>query len=275
MKHSRDWAEKAEISVADALNGENVSKHISQIAKAIQEKVTEPYWNAEWVGAESYDEKGDVHLNMANNTKVAIELKFSKKTGSGTKANVTTNIVKKFFSEDTQSYPEHEENIRQERYSLIEQKSNSKDLSKKNYEKLLRKYRKEDPEVLEEIAEITSFGQIDYAKYLAEVMNNSLDSTNKWVASILKGNHTVKDSNFEGELLYCVVKNFESSNQTVTFYNLQEVNSTVTNVEAVGKSIVLRNEAGNVVIRLSVHWKNICQGGATPCFNVFLGEIYA
>lgn len=275
MKHSRDWAEKAEISVADALNGEKVSKSISLIAEAIREKVTEPYWNAEWVGAESYDEKGDVHLNMVDNTKIPVELKFSKKSGSGTKANVTTNIVKKFFSEQTQSYPEFEEGYRQRRYALVEEKSGLKGLTKKNYEKLLRKYREEEPEFLEKIAEIAGESQEAYALYLASVMNSSLDQTNKWVASILKGDHTVKDSNFEGELLYCVIKNFESANQTVSFYNLQEVNSTVTKVEAIGKSIVLYNEVGNVVMRLSVHWKNICQGGATPCFNVFLGEIYA
>jgi hypothetical protein len=48
----------------------------------------------------------------------------------------------------------------------------------------------------------------------------------------------------------------------------------VTKVEATGKSIKFVNASGKDVVRFSVTWKNICQGGSTPCFNVFIGNAF-
>jgi hypothetical protein len=51
---------------------------------------------------------------------------------------------------------------------------------------------------------------------------------------------------------------------------------TVTHVEAKGKQIKLKNSKNKDVLTISVNWKNICQGGATPSFNVFIGnEFYS
>ncbi len=76
------------------------------------------------------------------------------------------------------------------------------------------------------------------------------------------------------DLIYCVVKNFENSKQSVEIYDFDDMDSKVANVISVGKSIKIQNKMGKDILRMSVHWKNICQGGSTPCFNGFVGNAY-
>ena len=75
--------------------------------------------------------------------------------------------------------------------------------------------------------------------------------------------------------MYCVVKHYESKKQSVSFYDFSEMDSVVTEVVSSGQSIKLLNQHGKEVLRFSVTWKNICQGGQTPCFTVFVGNAYS
>ena len=50
------------------------------------------------------------------------------------------------------------------------------------------------------------------------------------------------------------------------------MDSVVSKVVNSGQSIKMLNQHGKVVLRFSTTWKNICQGGATPCFTVFTGD---
>ena len=56
------------------------------------------------------------------------------------------------------------------------------------------------------------------------------------------------------------------------FYDFLDMDRTVTQVEAKRKHIKLQNVKGRDVLTNSDNWKNICQGGATPSFNVFIGN---
>lgn len=269
--HHRDWAEKAEKQVTNALNREDTSTYIQRIALAIQIKINKPYVKAVWVGSEEYNRKGDVHLHQEDGTIIPIELKFSKEKGSGTKANTTTEIVKDFLSEEVQSYPEFDEQFRKERYNYLGNIVGL-ELSKKQYETALRKFRESKRSVLTEIENNAKRSAESYASYLADKMNNNLNEVTSFAIEILKGNNTRKKSKLNEELVYCVVKNFNKENQSVSFYDLNNTESTICSVKATGKTIRLLNQSGKDVLRLSVHWKNICQGGANPCFNIFLGE---
>lgn len=269
--HHRDWAEKAEKQVANALNGEDTNTYIQRIALAIQTKINKPYVKAVWVGSEEYNSKGDVHLYQEDGTIIPIELKFSKKEGSGTKANTTTEIVKDYLSEEVQSYPEFDEQFRKERYNYLGNIVGL-ELSKKQYETALRKFRESKRSVLTEIENNARRSAEAYASYLADKMNNNLNETTSFAVEILKGNNTRKKSKLNEELVYCVIKNFNKENQSVSFYDLNNTESTICSVVATRKTVRLLNQFGKDVLRLSVHWKNICQGGKTPCFNIFLGE---
>lgn len=277
-KHERDWAEEAEIAVADAINGIETSIYTQKIATDIVEHISKNYKceikNAKWVGSESYEDKGDVHVFLLNGIKVPVELKFSRDNGSGTKANPTTAILKKYISNDIKTYPEvdQELGLKDQRYRMVEEKIGRPIKNTSDYEKNLRHIRDTGgKEFCDMIADVTAPGQEQYALYAANECNKNLDNVNTWVKSVLNGNNTSKSVDDSDELVYCVIKKFESEKQTVEFYDFTAIDSHITEVRATGKSICFDNKNDKTVIRLSVHWKNICQGGKSPCFNVFVG----
>ena len=141
-------------------------------------------------------------------------MKFSKEKGSGTKANTTTEIVKDYLSEKVQSYPEFEETFRKERYSYLGNLIGS-ELSKKQYETALRRFRESKRSVLTEIENNAKRSTESYASYIADKMNDNLSGVTSFVIEILKGNNTRKKSKLNEELVYCVVKNFNKENQSV------------------------------------------------------------
>lgn len=279
-KHERDWAEVAEIEVADAINGKAASTASCRVADSIIHHVlanyNSPIKNAAWVGSESYDDKGDVHVFLENGTKIPVELKFSKSTGSGTKSNPSTNILPKKVSKTIENYQTFDKKLglQEKRYSLVESKIGRKIKSAAEYQRALRQIREVEPEFLDKIVALTQPGKEAYTRYAANEMNKYLDKVNDMVADILNGDNTTSSVASSEELVYCVVKNYESGNQTVEFYDFDEMDSQVVNVVSSGFSIKLLNKAGKDVLRFVVHWKNICQGGATPCFNVFVGTAH-
>ena len=127
---------------------------------------------------------------------------------------------------------------------------------------------------LDSSAEVTAPGQEQYAEYASGVINDNIDGANAWVEKILKGNNTQKKSSEQHKMIYCIVKNFKTKKQSVTFmdFTKPEFDINITQAVSSGKSIKLLNVKGDVV--LSVTWKNICQGGSNPCFAIFTGDAF-
>ncbi len=165
--------------------------------------------------------------------------------------------------------------LKKERFALVEERIGRTLKNNSDYAKTLRNIRDSEDEVfLDIISKITSPGQEKYAEYAATCMNKYLSEVNRWVNMLLSGNNTTKTAANNSDLVYCVVKNFQSKKQTVEFYDFTDMDSNITKVVASGKSIKLQNKSGKDVLRLSVTWKNICQGGQTPCFNIFVGNAF-
>lgn len=280
--YQRDWAEQAEIDVTNAINGNLAESHIQFIADAVVDKInklyTSPIKKAVWTGGNSYQNAGDIEVVLQDNTIVPIEQKISFNNGSGTKANTSTNVLKKYIHSDIKTYPQYDEDLglKKQRYDLVENRVGRTMKNASDYARTLRHIRDTGGEYfLETVAKITAPGQEQYAQYAADQMNNYLPQVNQWVSKILAGSNTTQSASVSKNLLYCVIKKFETKNQTVEFYDFSDMDSVITKVVASGKSIKLQNSSNKDVLRLSVTWKNICQGGQTPCFNIFVGNAFS
>lgn len=273
-RNERDWAQIAEIDVTDALNGFQKSDSIEKIARAIKTRSANRYSDqlvkgAMWIGGNDYRNAGDIKLNLTDRS-VSIEMKFSKESGRGTAKNPSTLIFTRHVSGDILSYQHYDEQLgyRRKRFDLIEKITGSRPENDAQYGRQLRRLRISQPDVLTQIEQITTPGQVEYAQMTALKLNDHLDAVNRMIRQEIL--HVDSSSK---ELWYCVVKNFETVNQTVEFIEFTNDN-TVTRVVSQGKTIKFQNRSGKDVVRFSVHWKNICQGGQTPCFNVFIGNVY-
>ena len=278
----RDWVEIAEQEVANAFTKKSKSKYINSIKKDIESDINKNYPNddinhAEWIGAEDYSSKGDNRVYLKSGREVPVELKFSKTKGSGTKFNPTTNILKKYITDPRlQSYPEYDEmlGLKKIRYDMVESLVGHKMNSAVEYEDNLTAIREINKPFIKSIADVAKAGAIGYAVDTSKIMNEHLEGVQKMVDNVLDGNNTTTDVEITNDLIYCVVKNFENSKQSVEIYDFDDMDSKVANVISVGKSIKIQNKMGKDILRMSVHWKNICQGGKTPCFNGFVGNAY-
>lgn len=271
-KHERDWVETAEQAVAAGLNGEPQNDSISAVVQAIQQKIGTGYLNAVWVGGDTYKDPGDVHV-LWPDRKDRIELKFSHASGSGTAKNISQRTLTKKISSEILSYQEWDNNqgLKAKRYSLVEQRIGRSLATASDYCRQLRKFRDAQDPIIDAIADITGPGQETYAAYAAQQLNLYLDKVNGLVHDIL-GTSDLDDH--QQDVLYCVIRNFESTKQTVDFFDFTDLDKFITRVESSGKSIKFYNKNSKDVLRFSVTWKNICQGGSTPCFNVFVGNAF-
>jgi len=273
--YQRDWVESAERDVADGINGELISEAlqptVDKIIDYIDQKYTSPIDRAVWTGGSNYQDPGDVHVFLEDQQKIKIELKFSKETGSGTLKNPSTNILKKQIDASILSYPEFEVDYKTKRYQLVESRIGHWPRTASEYTAVLRSFRDNNDPIIDKIAAITAPGQEAYTKYAASMLNQFLPKVNIMVDKLLN-----LDPNGAGQqgVLYCVIKHFGTTTQQIDFYEFTKMDRTVTNVIASGNSILFRNENNLDVVRFSTTWKNICQGGATPCFNVFIGNAF-
>ena len=280
-KHERDWVEVAEKAVADGLNGSPVNQYITMIVNDLRNHLSQSgeISRAEWSGGDTYNDPGDVLVHLSSGDIVNVELKFSHGKGSGTTKNPGPKFFNKNISETIMSYTEFEEEYRKKRLEYLSGKTGT---TFKNYSAYVRELRKiknqvgEDAwkthEIRAEIANITNPGQEEYASYAAEKLNQFLPEINK-VAIDLLGLDDTGDKVKQGTV-YCIVKMFESNNQTVEFYDFSEMDRQITKVIATGQSIKFLNSSNKDVFRFAVNWKNICQGGATPSFNVWVGRAF-
>lgn len=271
MKNERDWAGPAEQQVAKALNGNKVTPFINNIANDIKSQIATRFPNekivkAVWIGGNDYSNVGDVRVELTYSI-VPVELKFSLMEGRGTAKNLSAKLFKKHIDPSMMSYTEYDKQLgyKKQRFDLVESLTGKTYKRDNAYHADLRIFRETKPEVLDKIANITAPGQEGYAVYVAKECNKHLDKVNTLVQSLL--NKQVSG------MMYCVVRNFNTANQYVEFMEFDKEN-TVVKVITSGKSIRCINSNGKDVVRFSVHWKNICQGGASPCFNVFIGNEY-
>lgn len=274
-KHERDWAEPAELDVANGINGEIISECLQPVVDSIVARINQQYnegisW-AEWTGGNNYNDPGDVHVHLNSQEKVKVELKFSKKTGAGTLKNPSTNILKKKIESSILNYPEFEIEYKKQRYDLIEAHVGRRPRTAHEYTKILRSLRDNNDPIIDKIAEITAPGQEAYSAYAASILKLHLAKVNDMVDTLL---NLDPDGVTQQGILYCVVKHYGTAEQKVEFYEFTEMDRIVVDVESSGNSILFKNSKGKDVIRFSTTWKNICQGGATPCFNVFLGNAF-
>lgn len=273
--YQRDWVESAERDVADGINGELISEAlqptVDKIIDYIDQKYKSPIDRAVWTGGSNYQDPGDVHVFLKDQQKIKIELKFSKEKGSGTLKNPSTNILKKQIDASILSYPEFEVDYKTKRYQLVESRIGHQLKTASEYTAVLRSFRDNNDPIIDKIAAITAPGQEAYTKYAASMLNQFLPKVNIMVDKLLNldPNGAVQQG-----VLYCVIKHFGTTDQQIEFYEFTSMDRTVTNVIASGNSILFRNKKDRDVIRFSTTWKNICQGGATPCFNVFIGNAF-
>ena len=276
-KYERDWAEEAEKNAAAGIRGEKVPKADQITADAIltycEKQFNLPVLDSDWKGRKDYNLGGDITVSLGNRERilnVKVEIKTSREKGSGTHKNLSTNMLKKYFKNSV-NYTDFEMELKEKRYDLVENVTGVRPATATRYNNLLRELIKTEPEVIEEIARITKPGQRDYAKYVTKLLNSDLNKTQEMVNDLLK-NDDNKPINKDS--VYCVVKGYESNKQTVEFFDFTEMDSNVASVVISGQSIKIQNCYNKDILRFSVHWKNICQGGATPCFNVFLGNAH-
>lgn len=275
-QYQRDWAQQVEIDTADGLNGMPISEAVIPVVTAIQEHLQKLYPNdtivkAEWTGGNSYDDPGDVHVKLSSGTTVKVEQKVSKDKGSGTAKNVSTRILSKRVASDIMSYPEFEEPWRQQRYALLESRIGRSLRNASDYNRELRILRAQEDPILEQMAQIAQPGAEAYAAYAAGELSKNLAGITDLANWVL---HNQNAAQAKQDVLYCVVKQYGSESQTIEFYDFSDMDRNIVRVEPSGKSIRCFNSKGRDVIRFSVHWKNICQGGATPCFNIFVGNAF-
>ena len=280
--YERDWVEDAEKESAAAINGVDVNSYTKKVGIAIYNYIEDNFnvkiTKADWIGSESYEEPGDIAVSTECGLQIPVEEKFSKKNGSGTKANPSTNILKKYLKNNILNYPDFDKELglKDKRYRLVENRIGRDLKNASDYENVLHQIRdiEKDTNFINEIVEITHPGKVKYANYVTEKLNDELDATQNLVDNILGGNHTTKENVEHEDVVYCVIKNFERPKQTVEFYDFSEMDSNVASVVSSGQSIKIQNKYGKDILRFSVNWKNICQGGGTPCFCVFVGNAF-
>lgn len=273
-KYERGWAERAEKEIANGLmSADDAPVHIKKIVREIHRYIEKIYdgnkiVKAQWSGGKAYADEGDVHLFLDNDIKVPVELKFSKQTGSGTKANKSTNVLKEYINKNIVSYPEFDQNmgLRQKRYDLVENYIGRSLHNATDYENNLREIKKHDKYFIDKISAAATPGQEAYAKYAAHEMNKNIAHVKKLSENLILGTKKYTSES----LVYVLVRNFNRHNQDIEFLDFSNLELDVAKVVSVGKSIKIQNANGNTILRMSVHWKNICQGGATPCFNIFI-----
>ena len=282
--YERDWVEDAEKSVNAAINGYSVDDYTNKVGLSIVEYIEKEFnttvTHSEWTGGGDYNNFGDLETYTTSIPIIPVELKFSKAKNSGTKMNPTTNILKKFLNFPIMNYPDFDKKLglKDKRYRLVENRIGRDLKNVAEYKRILKKIRDidGDKDFIDKIVEITKPGKIKYATYVAEKLNDELDATQNLVDFIFSKSNLDKleVEPTVGKLIYCVIKKFETDKQYIEYHNFSEMDSNVTSVVASGQSIKIQNKYGKDILRFSVNWKNICQGGATPCFCVFVGNAF-
>jgi len=264
---NRIWADEVEKNIVNELNNIDTEHEYAKLAATeLNNKFN--ILEAHWTGSGNYDENGDIKL-ITDNGDVFIELKASAKTSGGTTANVSQAFFKDNVHEAL-GYTDYEDNngITAHRQLL------ANTTNKKVYEKTLRDSRSTDKILLNQIVSFTNTKKPEYIDFMLPKLNKNKAKLSKLLFLLKNGIHTKdaikkhSDSKVQDNYYILFITKYNTT-PAVRLVNPNKITYNVTNIERAGESSIVFKNKDEALMRFSVHWKNICQGGATPCFTVF------
>lgn len=248
---------------------------------------------AQHIGSTSYNVEGDILL-VTESRPINLEIKTSDSFGKGTLANSSQKLFTAIDPNILGYQDFHNnfiyKNMRFKDYcwKIVGEKVGKKIRTASEYATLLRNLRDSGSEVVDEVVDTTNDIKLEYNSYLIAELKKTPDYLYKltYLVRLLKdGIHTFSDirkelAEFKGiesykkRSEYYVVYIYNvSSDVSCEIADYSKAIDTVYSIDFVGQSIVFKNIDNDIILRFSTHWKNICQGGATPCFNIFHGNI--
>ncbi len=294
LAYHRGIAEEFEKDLVSYLNLRNTNAKWN--IKVVGNKIIDTFPNiieAQHIGSSAYNIEGDILL-ITESKAINIEIKMSEHYGKGTLANISQKIFKAInteiesYQDFHNNYVYEDTNFKNWCWTKVGDAVGKKIRTASEYQTFLRNLRDSGSYIVDEIVEQTNFIKIEYNEYLISELLNTPDYLHKLtlLVRLLKdGIHTYADIKNEISELKPLDQYKQRSEYYVVYvYNVfgdvscqivdySEALDTVHDIESNGQSIVLKNSEGKIIVRFSTHWKNICQGGATPCFNVFHGNI--
>lgn len=295
LAYHRGVSETFEKDLVNYINKKNTNapRNIKIIGNEILSKFPTTI-EAQHIGSGSYDIEGDILL-ITEDKPINIEIKMSDSFGKGTLANVSQKLFQTInpgiigYQDFHNGYIYEDMPFKDYCWMLVGESMGKKIRTSSEYQVLLRTLRDSDSAIVDEIVEITNGIKLEYNDYLVDELKKTPDYLYKltFLVRLLKdGIHTyseiknylsefkkVDDYKKRSKYYVVYIYNASSSNISSEIVDYSKALDTVHSIDAVGQSLVLKNIEGQTILRFSTHWKNICQGGATPCFNIFHGNI--
>ncbi len=292
--YHRGIAEDFEKLLTNYLN--NPNSRVPQNIKFVGDKIKDKFPNiieAQHIGSHAYNIEGDILL-ITKDKAINLELKTSDTFGRGTLANVSQKLFQAInpeiigYQEFHNNYVYNDITFREYCWKSVGDNFGVKIKTSAEYQRYLRTLRDAHSEIVDNIVNITNEIKIEYNEYLVNELKSTKDYLYRltYLVRLLKdGIHTYSEikksldefkssEQYISRSKYYVLYVYNvSSNISCQIVDYNKALDTVVDIEANGQSIILKNKDGQTVLRFSTHWKNICQGGATPCFNVFHGAV--
>lgn len=232
--------------------------------------------------ANSHEDVGDFIIIYTDETKSYIEIKYLTTDGSGTLANIGPEWVKNYnLCKGIISFNDFNKKISW--FDYVRSKLLEYDCS---FEVGTKKELKDSAEELKENsnlgdefaskikAEISEMSKIRKIEYLSYLSSLQLDEENlrKFTIDMLEGRHSRKQR--------------QKSDKAIPIYINYKKNSIVISNKKIDDEFVsglhivydknltnfkINNINNETVLTVCLHWKNVFQGIATPCFNIFKG----
>lgn len=282
MGSDQSWARDKEKAINSMFNGfpsddmydNNIVNYIQQYYNM---KYGEKIVGAVWNGRSGVNEKpGDIIVTLESGAVKTIEMKMSFSNLSGTIKNPGNKFFNIISEGAIKDYSTFEEALCEKRHKLLAEYLGCNIPNQCRFVKLLRGVRnkaskgcKKSKKLIEKIKEITEPGQTDYGNYVVENIAAYFPKLNEYISNTI---FHINDNNQCVD--FVVVKNYSSKNQTVSFYDYSTMNIKAVSVTSDGKTIFMFNSDNELIVRFSINWKNVCQGGGTPSFNVFVGNAF-
>jgi len=292
--YHRGVAEEFEKDLTTYLN--NANSRVSPSIKLVGDEIIKNFPNiieAQHIGNRAYNIEGDIML-ITSSVAVNLEIKLSDSFGKGTLANVSQKLFSAInpaiigYQEFHNTYAYNGTTVKQYFWNLVGTTIGKTIRSNTEYQTYLRNLRDSGSSVVKEIVDLTNKIKLEYNVYLINMLKNTPEYLYKltFLVRLLKdGIHTYSEIKHEMEdfksieeyktrsKYYVVYVYNASTNVSCQIVDYSKALDTVHTIEAMGQSIVFYNVDKQIILRFSTHWKNICQGGATPCFNIFHGNV--
>ena len=273
-KAFREEIEIFEKEIVDNLNKTLCSnkKEVQAISSLIEH--TFDFSKAEHNG-NSYKEPGDITLYQNNGEKIFLELKKIQ-NGRGTLANITQDAFTKYKVFNGISWSNFRKNTGFQDKILTIILSYDPTFEFTTQAEFQKKVRliKDNPNFLlfrKQIEELARQDKIDYLNYLQTLPLN-IDFLQIFTRNMFNGTHTIGNYSFD------ILEKDDSILYTCYYLTKTDfcyIENEVNNIENLDIKF-LKDTTGFLIttnnkplIRVAFHWKNIFQGIATPCLNIF------